>query len=107
MARAVFILPRSCAPGRLCDKLFSQRRSARGVSRRPKSNWAVEGFTATQNRTAQRACYIATSSTSATLHHIAFVNDIAINCIMAAFGTYSWTSPGGRRSDRSCRRDCL
>ena len=59
------------------------------------SNWAVEGFTATQNSTATGGCYIATSNTSATLHHIAFVNDIAINCDYGGFGTYSWTPPGG------------
>ena len=60
-------------------------------------NWAVEGFTATQNSTATGGCYIATSNTSATLHHIAFVNDIAINCDYGGFGTYSWTPPGGGR----------
>jgi hypothetical protein len=59
------------------------------------SNWVVEGFTATQNSTAAGGCYIATSNTGATLHHIAFINDIAINCDYGGFGTYSWTSPGG------------
>ena len=59
------------------------------------SNWAVEGFTATQNPTANGACYSATSETSATLHHIAFINDIAINCHLSGFDTYSWTNPGG------------
>ena len=59
------------------------------------SNWAVEGFTATQNNTAAGSCYSATSNTAATLHHIAFINDIAINCDYGGFGTYSWTSPGG------------
>jgi hypothetical protein len=59
------------------------------------SNWAVEGFTATQNSTATGGCYSASSNTTATLHHIAFINDIAINCDYAGFDTYSWTSPGG------------
>jgi hypothetical protein len=59
------------------------------------SNWAVEGFTAKQNSNATGGCYIATSNTAATLHHIAFINDIAINCDYGGFGTYSWTSPGG------------
>jgi hypothetical protein len=59
------------------------------------SNWAVEGFTATQNSTATGGCYIATSNTLATLHHIAFINDIAIDCDYGGFGTYSWTPPGG------------
>ena len=59
------------------------------------SNWAVEGFAATQNATGNGACYTATSETNATLHHIAFINDVASNCDYAGFDTYSWTSPGG------------
>ncbi len=59
------------------------------------SNWAVEGFSATQDETANSACYSATSETNDTLHHIAFVNDIASNCHYSGFNTYSWTSPGG------------
>ena len=59
------------------------------------SNWAVEGFTATQNTTGPGECYTATSETNTTQHHIAFINDIAANCYLAGFGAYSWTSPGG------------
>ena len=59
------------------------------------SNWAVEGFSATQNSTGNSACYSATSETDATLHHIAFINDIASNCHYSGFNSYSWTSPGG------------
>jgi hypothetical protein len=59
------------------------------------SNWAVEGFSATQYSTGNGACYSATSETNATLHHIAFINNIASNCNLAGFDTYSWTSPGG------------
>ena len=59
------------------------------------SNWAVEGFTATQNSTGNSACFSATSETDTTLHHIAFINDIAINCHYSGFNSYSWTSPGG------------
>jgi hypothetical protein len=59
------------------------------------SNWAVEGFTATQASTGNSACFSATSETNATLHHIAFINDIAINCHYSGFNSYSWTSPGG------------
>jgi hypothetical protein len=64
------------------------------------SNWAVEGFTATQAATASEggyavACYDATSETSATLHHIAFINDIASGCDGAGFASDSFTGPGG------------
>jgi hypothetical protein len=64
------------------------------------SNWAVEGFTGTQAPTANQggfatACNAATSETSATLHHIAYVNDIASGCDAAGFDTYSYTGPGG------------
>jgi hypothetical protein len=59
------------------------------------SNWAVEGFTATQNSNAVGGCYIATSNTATTLHHIAFINDIAVNCDYGGFGTYSWHGASG------------
>ena len=60
-----------------------------------KSNWAVEGFTATQNSNGGNACYIATSESNTTQHHIAFINDIAVNCNLAGISAVSWTSPGG------------
>ncbi len=59
------------------------------------SNWAVEGFSATQSATANGACYSATSETTTTLHHIAFVNDMAVHCALAGFDSYSWHSSGG------------
>lgn len=59
------------------------------------SNWAVEGFTTTQNSNASNVCNLATSETAATLHHIAFINDIAANCNLAGFDSVSWTTPGG------------
>lgn len=64
------------------------------------SNWAIEGFTTTQLATASAggyaiACNTATSETTTTQHHIAFINDIASNCDAAGFGSDSWTGPGG------------
>lgn len=64
------------------------------------SSWAVEGFAGTQAATANQggfatACFAGTSETSATLHHIAFINNIASGCDAAGFDTYSFTSPGG------------
>jgi hypothetical protein len=64
------------------------------------SNWAVEGFAGTQAATASEggfavACYAATSETSTTLHHVAFINDIASGCDAAGFDSYSFTGPGG------------
>ncbi len=61
---------------------------------------AVEGFTATQAATANQegfavGCYSATSETSATLHHIAYINDVASGGDAAGFGSYSYTGPGG------------
>ena len=70
------------------------------VFRVDSSNWAIEGFAGTQAATANQggwavACYSATSETSATQHHVAFINDIASGCDAAGFGTYSFTGPGG------------
>jgi hypothetical protein len=59
------------------------------------SNWAVEGFTTTQNSNGANGCNMITSETAATLHHIAFINDIAVNCNLAGFASVSWTNPGG------------
>ena len=59
------------------------------------SNWAVEGFTTTQNSNGANTCNMMTSETAATLHHIAFINDIAVNCNLAGFASVSWTNPGG------------
>jgi hypothetical protein len=59
------------------------------------SNWAVEGFYGTQANTAQGGCYSATSESTTTLHHIAFINDMAVHCALAGFDSYSWNGPTG------------
>jgi hypothetical protein len=62
------------------------------------SNWAVEGFYMTQTGGGSiggTGCASATSESNTTQHHVAFINDIAVNCNFGGFGTYSWTSPGG------------
>ena len=59
------------------------------------SNWAVEGFSATQLNTASGGCYSAVSETSTPLHHVAFINDIASNCDLAGFDSYSWNGITG------------
>ena len=63
--------------------------------RTDKSNWAIEGFWATQNINGNGACYSATSESATTMHHIAFINDIASTCHLSGFDTYTFTSPGG------------
>ena len=51
------------------------------------SNWAIEGWAATGNGTKARAFQAYGAATGTTiLHHIAFINDIALNSA-AAFGT--------------------
>ena len=56
-----------------------------------KSNWAIEGFTATETSgNTQGACFSMTSETSSALHHIAFINNIASNCYLAAFDSFAW-----------------
>ena len=59
------------------------------------SNWAAEGFYGTQLASANGGCYSATSETTASLHHIAFINDIAVNCALAGFDSYSWNGLTG------------
>jgi hypothetical protein len=59
------------------------------------SNWAAEGFYGTQLASANGGCYSATSETAATLHHIAFINDVAVNCALAGFDSYSWNGLTG------------
>lgn len=59
------------------------------------SNWAVEGFSGTQLASANGACFSATSETTTTLHHIAFINDVAANCALAGFDSYSWHGSTG------------
>ena len=59
------------------------------------SNWAVEGFWATNSggsTNANATCFSATSETPTTLHHVALVNDI---CSTAAGGVslYSYQKP--------------
>jgi hypothetical protein len=59
------------------------------------SNWAVEGFSGTQPASANGGCFSATSETSAPLHHIAFINDMAVHCALAGFDSYSWNGTTG------------
>ncbi len=59
------------------------------------SNWAVEGFSGTQLASANGGCFSATSETTTTLHHIAFINDIAANCALAGFDSYSYHGQTG------------
>ena len=61
-----------------------------------RSNWAVEGFTATQATTAQGACYSVTSDFASTnVDYTAFVNDIASTCDLAGFDSYAWSKSNG------------
>ena len=55
------------------------------------SNWAMEGFTGTNTPFASTNCFTASSSVSlagTSLHHIAFINDIASTCGGDGFDTY-------------------
>ena len=53
-----------------------------------RSNWAIEGFWATQNTNADRACFDTVgTSPPAIWHHIAFINNIASTCDLAGFTT--------------------
>ena len=63
-----------------------------------RSNWAIEGFSMTQpggGAAGANGCASATSESAATQHHIAFINNVAVNCNLSGFGSYSWTLPGG------------
>lgn len=59
-----------------------------------KSNWAVEGFTATQNVTGQGACYSIVSETASNIDFNAFINNIASTCDLAGFDSYGFGSNG-------------
>jgi len=59
------------------------------------SNWAVEGFRGTQTQMGGDGCFMATSESTAQLHHIAFINDMAVHCSVEGFGSFSWHSTGG------------
>jgi hypothetical protein len=51
-------------------------------------NWAVEGFWATQNKNAERACFGSLGTVAGTTwHHVAFINNIASTCDLAGFST--------------------
>jgi hypothetical protein len=53
-----------------------------------KSNWAVEGFWATQNTNADRACFGSLGQVTGVMwHHVAFINNIASTCDLAGFDT--------------------
>ena len=57
-------------------------------------NWAIEGFFTTQNADFGNGCMLATSDTKNTLHHIAFINNIASTCGVDGFGTFHWGAGG-------------
>jgi hypothetical protein len=51
-------------------------------------NWALEGFWATQNKNAERACFGSLGTIAGTTwHHVAFINNIASTCDLAGFST--------------------
>ncbi len=53
-----------------------------------RGNWAVEGFWATQNKNAERACFGSLGTVAGTTwHHVAFINNIASTCDLAGFST--------------------
>jgi hypothetical protein len=55
-----------------------------------RGNWAVEGFWATQNKYAERACFGSLGTVAGTTwHHVAFINNIASTCDLAGFNTGS------------------
>jgi hypothetical protein len=62
------------------------------------SNWAVEGFSATSTAS---ACFTATSETTTTLHHVAFINDIASKCYSGGFVTYPWNATAASSFDQT------
>ena len=51
------------------------------------SNWAVEGFSATQGPTSIFGCFLGAPTGSSILHHIVFINNIASSCAVEGFGT--------------------
>ncbi len=60
-----------------------------------RSNWAVEGFQATQNDDTGTGCMTTTSETDDVIGFVAFINNIASNCGLYGFGSYGWTPNGG------------
>ncbi len=59
------------------------------------SNWAVEGFYGTQLASANGGCYSGVSETATPLHHIAFINDMAVGCALGGFDSYSYNGLTG------------
>ncbi len=54
------------------------------------SNWLIGGFEATStNTTIYGSCFLAEESTNKSIHHVAFVNDVANGCNSAGFSTSS------------------
>jgi hypothetical protein len=72
----------------LHNKLPYYRRGGE-AARIDASNWAMEGFWGTSRG---QACFSATSESTTTLHHVAFINIIGSNCQNAAVYSYSWTN---------------
>lgn len=54
------------------------------------SNWAFIGWTVSSSYTSLGGCLIATPSTTATIHHIAFINVVANGCFGGGIGTTSY-----------------
>jgi hypothetical protein len=64
------------------------------------SNWAIEGFTGTSAPVTGTACYSGSSSVTSTtsLHHILFVNDMAVECAHDGFDTFPFFQDTGSGS---------
>lgn len=67
----------SLCDGPSVESCFVNDTTAQGM-RVDASNWAVEGWTASST---VGACFFATPSSAANIHHIAFINDYAKGCL--------------------------
>ncbi len=66
------------------------------------SNWAVEGFYGTQQSTAGGGCFTAASDSTASIHHIAYINNVARGCDLAGFDTNNYfSSPPAAGTDQT------
>ena len=93
--QAESILQPFYVPVRICPVARSTAEAAEAF-RIDRSNWAAEGFTATQNTNGQGACYSVTSDFASTnVDYTAFVNDIASTCDLAGFDSYGWSTSNG------------
>ena len=65
------------------------------------NNWAMEGFQGTSTASTGTACFTGSSSVTmsgTSLHHIAFINDIASTCAHDGFNTYPYFADTGAGS---------